>query len=123
MSRTALTVCTLANAQGLFFCNSTGIWPASSQSQQTGAQGLWHRALTPSNDTSNDGYGEVDPQRQRAAVGGRREKAALSSRCKPTRQPLQAEATGAGVEVAKCLKPSYRLVTNYGDSASVQAAT
>ena len=41
----------------------------------------------------------------------------------PTRQMLQPEATGAGMEVTKCLKPSVKHVTTYGDSASVQAAT
>ena len=41
----------------------------------------------------------------------------------PARQTLQPEATGAGMEVTKCLKPSDKRVTNYGDSASVQAAT
>ena len=41
----------------------------------------------------------------------------------PTRQMLQPEATGAGMEVRKCLKPSVKHVTTYGDSASVQAAT
>jgi hypothetical protein len=40
-----------------------------------------------------------------SAVGVRREKAALSSGCKP-RQPLQPEATGAVMEVTKWLKPS-----------------
>ena len=42
---------------------------------------------------------------------------------RPTRPQLQPEATGAGMEVTKCLKPSDRRVTKYGDSASVQAAT
>jgi hypothetical protein len=41
----------------------------------------------------------------------------------PARQLLQPEATGASMEVTKCLKPSDRRVTKYGDSASVQAAT
>jgi hypothetical protein len=36
----------------------------------------------------------------------RRDKAALSSGCKPARQPLQPEATGAVMEVTKWLKPS-----------------
>jgi hypothetical protein len=31
----------------------------------------------------------------------------------PTRQPLQPEATGAGMEVTKCLKPSGRRATNW----------
>ena len=42
-------------------------------------------------------------------VGVRREKAALSSGCKPARQPLQPEATGAAMEVTKWLKPSERV--------------
>ena len=41
---------------------------------------------------------------------------------RPTRRPLQPEATGAGMEVTKCLKPSIS-VSRFGDSASVQAAT
>ena len=41
----------------------------------------------------------------------------------PTRQSLQPEATGAGMEVTKCLKPSDKRATTYGGSASVQAAT
>src|SRR5258707_15084531 len=40
----------------------------------------------------------------------------------PTRQPLQPEATGAGMEVTKCLKPSGS-GSRIGDRASVQAAT
>ena len=31
----------------------------------------------------------------------------------PTRQPLQPEATGAGMEVTKCLKPSGKRATNW----------
>jgi hypothetical protein len=54
--------------------------------------------------------------------GVRRAKAALSSGCKPTRQSLQPEATGAVMEVTKWLKPSIS-VSQIGDSASVQAAT
>jgi hypothetical protein len=42
---------------------------------------------------------------------------------RPTRQMLQPEVPGAGMEVTKCLKPSVKHVTTYGDSASVQAAT
>src|SRR6266852_2649193 len=41
---------------------------------------------------------------------------------RPTRQPLQPEATGAGMEVTKWLKPSDR-GSRIGDRASVQAAT
>src|ERR1700732_3423445 len=40
----------------------------------------------------------------------------------PTRQPLQPEATGAGMEATKCLKPSGS-GSRIGDRASVQAAT
>jgi hypothetical protein len=40
----------------------------------------------------------------------------------PTRRPLQPEATGAGMEVTKCLKPSDS-GSRTGDRASVQAAT
>ena len=39
-----------------------------------------------------------------AATGVRRERAALSSGCKPTRQPLQPEATGAAMEATKWLE-------------------
>jgi len=35
----------------------------------------------------------------------RREKAAFPVGASPTRHPLQPEATGAGMEVTKCLKP------------------
>jgi len=52
----------------------------------------------------------------------RRGKAARSSGCKSTRQPLQPEATGAVMEVTKWLKPSV-CVSRIGDSASVQAVT
>jgi hypothetical protein len=41
---------------------------------------------------------------------------------RPTRQPLQPEATGAVMEVTKWLKPS-ESVSRIGDSASVQAVT
>src|SRR5271167_787212 len=41
---------------------------------------------------------------------------------RPTRQPLQPEATGAVMEVTKWLKPS-ECVSRIGDSASVQAVT
>src|SRR6516165_1825922 len=40
----------------------------------------------------------------------------------PTRRPLQPEATGAGMEETKCLKPSDSGY-DFGDCASVQAAT
>src|SRR5262245_28540106 len=40
----------------------------------------------------------------------------------PTRQPLQPEAIGAGMEETKCLKPSIS-GSRIGDRASVQAAT
>ena len=54
-----------------------------------------------------------------AAIGVRREKAALSSGCKAHLQP---EAIGAVMEVTKCLKPSDS-GSRIGDRASVQAAT
>src|SRR5215813_10428558 len=41
---------------------------------------------------------------------------------RPTRQPLQPEATGAAIEVTKWLKPS-ECGSRLGDRASVQAAT
>src|SRR5271163_3385026 len=41
---------------------------------------------------------------------------------RPTRQPLQPEATGAGMEETKCLKPPDS-GHEFGDRASVQAAT
>jgi len=47
-------------------------------------------------------------------MGERRAKAALSSGCKPTRQPLQPEAIGAVMEVTKWLKPSIS-VSRIGD--------
>jgi len=40
---------------------------------------------------------------------------------RPTRRSLQPEATGAGMEVTKCLKPPDS--GHQGDCASVQAAT
>jgi len=53
----------------------------------------------------------------------RRDKAALSSGCKPhPANSLQPEAIGAVMEVTKWLKPSIS-VSRIGDSASVQAAT
>jgi hypothetical protein len=52
-------------------------------------------------------------------MGVRRDKAALSSGCKP--HPAT-EAIGAVMEVTKWLKPSIS-VSRIGDSASVQAAT
>ena len=57
------------------------------------------------------------------AVHVRREKAALSSGCKPhPAKSLQPEATGAGMEATKCLKPPDS-GHDFGDRASVQAAT
>src|SRR5271167_3949146 len=41
---------------------------------------------------------------------------------RPTRRSLQPEATGAGMEVTKCLKPPDS-GHEFGDCASVQAAT
>src|SRR6202043_1970184 len=57
------------------------------------------------------------------ASGVRRDKAALSSGCEAhPAKSLQPEATGAGMEATKCLKPSDSGSRN-GDRASVQAAT
>jgi hypothetical protein len=56
-------------------------------------------------------------------MGVRRDKAALSSGCKAHPAiSLQPEATGAGMEATKCLKPSDS-GSRIGDRASVQAAT
>jgi hypothetical protein len=56
-------------------------------------------------------------------LGVRRDKAALSSGCEAhPATSLQPEATGAGMEVTKCLKPSDG-GSRIGDRASVQAAT
>jgi hypothetical protein len=56
-------------------------------------------------------------------MGVRRDKAALSSGCKShPATSLQPEATGAGMEETKCLKPSDS-GHEFGDRASVQAAT
>jgi hypothetical protein len=53
----------------------------------------------------------------------RRDKAALFQRVQtPPGDPLQPEATGAGMEATKCLKPSDN-GHEFGDRASVQAAT
>ena len=60
----------------------------------------------------NVGSAAANPILQMSLMGVRREKAALSSGCESTRQPLQPEATGAGMEVTKCLKPSGRRATN-----------
>ena len=57
------------------------------------------------------------------SMGVRRDKAALSSGCEAhPANSLQPEATGAGMEATKCLKPSDSGSRN-GDRASVQAAT
>ena len=56
-------------------------------------------------------------------MGVRRDKAALSSGCKPhPAKSLPPEAIGAVMEVTKWLKPSIS-VSRIGDSASGQAAT
>jgi hypothetical protein len=56
-------------------------------------------------------------------MGVRRDKAALSSGCKPhPANSLPPEAIGAVMEVTKWLKPSIS-VSRIGDSASGQAAT
>ena len=58
-----------------------------------------------------------------AGMGVRREKAALSSGCKAhPAKSLLPEATGAGMEETKCLKP-LDSGSRLGDRASVQAAT
>ena len=46
------------------------------------------------------------PRSAMTASRGRRDKAALSSGCEPTRRTLQPEATGAVMEVTKWLKPA-----------------
>ena len=57
-----------------------------------------------------------------AAIPVRRDKAANVQRVQaPPGQPLQPEATGAGMEATKCLKPSDS--RHVGDGASVRAAT
>ena len=57
-----------------------------------------------------------------AAIPVRRDKAAHFQRVQaPPGQPLQPEATGAGMEATKCLKPSDS--RHVGDGASVRAAT
>jgi hypothetical protein len=54
-----------------------------------------------------------------SACGVRRDKAALSAGCKPhPARPLQPEATGAAMEVAKWLKPSDS-VSRYAVTARV----
>src|SRR3954452_16684553 len=58
-----------------------------------------------------------------SALGVRRDKAALSSGCKPhPAKSLPPEAIGAVMEVTRWLKPSIS-VSRIGDSASGQAAT
>src|SRR3982074_735507 len=57
-----------------------------------------------------------------SALGVRRDKAALSSGCKPHPATAPAGSIGAVMEVTKWLKPSIS-VSRIGDSASVQAAT
>jgi len=58
-----------------------------------------------------------------SATHVRRDKAALFPvGARPTRRSLQPEATGAGMEATKCLKPPDS-GHEFGDRASVQAAT
>src|SRR5580692_9214247 len=60
---------------------------------------------------------------RRSAFHVRRDKAALFQWVQaPPGDSLQPEATGAGMEATKCLKPSGS-GSRIGDSASVQAAT
>ena len=47
----------------------------------------------------------------------------VSSGCKAHPAIAPAESNGAVMEETKWLKPSVKRVTNYGDSASVQAVT
>jgi hypothetical protein len=68
---------------------------ASARSTRPSQRSIWGCAVT----------------RRRFPVGAR-----------PTRQPLQPEATGAGMEETKCLKPSDS-GSRIGDRARVQAAT
>src|SRR5215510_9634577 len=58
-----------------------------------------------------------------SSEGVRRDKAALSSGCKPHPATAPAGSNGAVMEVTKWLKPPDKRVTKYGDSASVQAVT
>jgi hypothetical protein len=55
-------------------------------------------------------------------MGVRRDRRRFPVGARPTRQPLQPEATGAVMEVTKWLKPS-ECGSRTGDRASVQAAT
>ena len=73
-------------------------------------RGISFRSLTEALDTTT-------------AQGVRRDKAALSSGCEAHPAiSLQPEATGAGMEATKCLKPSDS-GSRIGDRARVQAAT
>ena len=56
-----------------------------------------------------------------AAFHVRRERRRFPVGARPTRQPLRPEATGAGMEATKCLKPSDSCY-EFGDGASVRAA-
>ena len=57
-----------------------------------------------------------------STIGVRRDKTDFPVGARPTRRPLQPEATGAAKEVTNWLKHS-ECVSRIGDSASVQAAT
>src|SRR5277367_1739040 len=66
--------------------------------------------------------GGAMPRDRMTAIPVRRDKAAHFQRVQaPPGQPLQPEATGAGMEVTKCLKPSDS--RHVGDGASERAAT
>jgi len=81
----------------------------------------WYREVSPYPD-----HGATPPPRRprpMTAFHVRRDKAALFQRVQaPPGDPLQPEATGAGMEVTKCLKPPDS-GHEVGDRASVQAAT
>ena len=57
-----------------------------------------------------------------STMGVRRDKTDFPVGARPTRRPLQPEATGAAKELTNWLKHS-ECVSRIGDSASVQAAT
>src|SRR5215469_4271204 len=95
-------LCLVANQEGL-----------SSKVQLIGKD---EEVLRRRNWSVRQGFGQSRPStcavpRRRFPVGAR-----------PTGDSLQPEATGAGMEVTKCLKPSDS-GHEFGDCASVQAAT
>jgi hypothetical protein len=56
-------------------------------------------------------FGPAIRQRQLMACAVQRRR--FPAGASPARQPLQPEATGAGMEVTKCLKPSDKRATNW----------